>query len=604
MTTTSEAAAAPSSRTGRLWDWITTVDHKRIGILYGVTAGLFFLLGGVEALLIRVQLALPGNTVVDAETYNQLFTMHGTTMIFLALMPLNAAAFNYLVPLMIGARDVAFPRLNAFSYWVFLAGGLLLNASWLVGEVPDAGWFGYANLTSRAFSPGRGIDFWMLGIQVLGVGTLASAFNFIVTIVNLRCPGMRLLRMPLFVWMTLITNVLVALAFPPVTVALILLMFDRFFGTHFYDPSAGGDPVLWQHLFWVFGHPEVYILILPAFGIISEVLPAMARKPLFGYPFMVFSGIAIAVLGFGVWAHHMFAVGLGPLADSVFGIGSMAIAVPTGVKIFNWLATLWGGSIRLRTPLYYAAAFIGMFVIGGLSGVMHASPPADLQQTDTYFVVAHIHYVLFGGTVLAALAGLHFWFPKMSGRMLDERLGKWAFWLIFVGLNLTFFPMHFIGLLGMPRRIYTYAPELNVATPNFVATVGAFVLAVGVALLVVNVVRSLRRGERAPANPWDAPTLEWSISSPPPAYNFATIPTVEGRYPLWTGGPERRPVAVSGGAKPAAPVHMPRPSAWPAAAGLGLGLAAAGMVSSVAVSAAGILLLVFSIGAWALEPAA
>ncbi len=613
VTAKAEVVAAPSVYAGGLWSWLTTVDHKRIGILYGVTAFVFFLLGGIEALLIRLQLAAPDNDFVGAQTYNALFTMHGTTMIFLALMPLSAMFFNFLVPLMIGARDVAFPRLNAFSYWVFLAGGLLINASWLVGAAPDTGWFGYANLTAPQFSPGSAVDFWMLGIQVLGVGSLAAAFNFIVTIVNMRAPGMRLLRMPLFVWMVLITNILIALAFPALTVGLILLTFDRFFGTHFFVPAGGGDVLLWQHLFWVFGHPEVYILILPAFGIISEVLPAFARKPLFGYPFMVYSGITIAVLGFGVWAHHMFAAGLGPLADAVFGVGSMTIAIPTGVKIFNWLATLWGGSINTRTPLLFAAAFIGMFTIGGLSGVMHASPPADLQQTDTYFVVAHIHYVLFGGTFLAFLAGFHYWFPKITGRLLDERLGRLGFWLVLIGLNLTFFPMHLIGLLGMPRRTYTYRPELGVAGLNLTATVGAFVLALGILVFLWNLLRSLRRGEPAGANPWNAATLEWSIPSPPPAYNFAVIPTVRSRYPLWE---EHAPARPDGEAvKPRAGaghgewpgghgIHMPRPSAWPAAAALGLLIMASGGIAhTVAVVIAGAVVFVGSIYAWAFQPA-
>ncbi len=613
VTARAEVVAAPSVHGGGLWSWLTTVDHKRIGILYGVTAFVFFLLGGIEALLIRLQLAVPQNDLVSAQTYNALFTMHGTTMIFLALMPLSAMFFNFLVPLMIGARDVAFPRLNAFSYWVFLAGGLLINASWLFGAAPDIGWFGYANLTTPQFSPGSAVDFWMLGIQVLGVGSLAAAFNFIVTIVNMRAPGMRLMRMPLFVWMVLITNILIALAFPALTVGLILLTFDRFFGTHFFVPASGGNVLLWQHLFWVFGHPEVYILILPAFGIISEVLPTFARKPLFGYPFMVYSGIAIAVLGFGVWAHHMFAAGLGPLADAVFAVGSMTIAIPTGVKIFNWLATLWGGSINLKTPLLFGAAFVGMFTMGGLSGVMHASPPADLQQTDTYFVVAHIHYVLFGGTVLAILAGVHYWFPKITGRLLDERLGRRSFWLVLIGLNLTFFPMHLIGLLGMPRRTYTYRPELGVAGLNLTATIGAFVLALGILVFFWNLLRSLRRGEPAGANPWNAGTLEWSIPSPPPAYNFAVIPTVRSRYPLWEAHVPARPAAAAGARAGSGHegehggghgIYMPRPSFWPATAALGLLIMASGAVAhAVAVVISGAVVFVGSIYAWAFQPA-
>src|SRR5437867_5951193 len=466
------AAAGHGEKTG-LWSWLTTVDHKRIGILYGGTAFFFFLMAGIEALLLRIQLGSPYNTFLAADTYNQLFTMHGTTMIFLAIMPLSAMFFNFMIPLQIGARDVAFPRLNAFSYWVFLAGGLFLNSSFLFGAAPNQGWYGYANLTSRQFSPGINVDFWMLGLQILGVASLAAAVNFFVTIVNLRAPGMRLMRMPMFVWMSFITQVLLLLAFPVITVALILLMFDRFFGTNFFVPAGGGDPLLWQHFFWIFGHPEVYILVLPGFGIVSEVLPVFSRKPLFGYAAMVFSGAFIAFLGFGVWSHHMFATGMGPFADSYFAISTMLIAVPTGVKIFNWLGTLWGGSLQFRTPLYFAVGMVAQFIVGGLSGVMHAVPPADLQQTDTYFVVAHFHYVLFGGAIFGLTAGAYYWFPKMSGRMLNETLGKLHFWMMFLGFNITFFPMHFLGLNGMPRRVYTYPAGLNFEFWNRVETWGA-----------------------------------------------------------------------------------------------------------------------------------
>ncbi len=599
MGATTAAAPAASIYAGGVWSWITTVDHKRIGILYGVSAFIFFLLGGLEAVIIRAQLAVPNNDLVTAQTYNALFTMHGTTMIFLGVMPLNAMFFNYLVPLMIGARDVAFPRLNAFSYWVFLAGALLLNWSWIAGAAPDVGWFGYANLTSPQYSPGKSVDYWLVGLQILGVSSLASSFNFIVTIVNLRAPGMRLMRMPPFVWMSLLTNILVALAFPVITVALVLLMFDRFFGTHFYIPAGGGDPVLWQHLFWVFGHPEVYILILPAFGAISELLPTFARKPLFGYPFVILSGIGIAVLGFGVWAHHMFAAGMGPLADAIFAVTTMAIAIPTGVKIFNWLATLWGGSIALKTPLYYAVAFIAMFTMGGLSGVHHASPPADLQQTDTYYVVAHFHYVLFGGALLGLLGAFTYWFPKMSGRMLDEKLGKATFWLVFIGFNVTFFPMHFIGLLGMPRRIYTYRAELNLGGLNMLATIGAFILVAAFLLFIWNLLRSLRSGERAPINPWDAPTLEWSLPSPPPAYNFATIPVVQSRYPLWEERSQASQPAGDGHG-----IHLPNPSYWPPAAALGMLVMGAGALSRLLpIVLVGAAILVISFYAWAFEPA-
>ncbi len=634
MTTITEARPiAHSPYEGGLWSWITTVDHKRIGILYGVTAVVFFLVGGLEALLMRVQLGSPENTFLDPVLYNQLFTMHGTTMIFLAIMPLGAAFFNFLVPLMIGARDVAFPRLNAFSYWVFLFGGLFLNSSFLFGHAPDAGWFGYANLTTRQYSPGHGIDFWLFGLQILGIASLAAGFNFLVTIINLRAPGMSLMRMPVFVWMTLVVSTLIVLAFPVITVALFLLMFDRFFGTNFYIPASGGDPLLWQHLFWIFGHPEVYILILPAMGIVSDVLPTFARKPLFGYAVVVYSGILIGVLGYGVWAHHMFSTGLGPIADSVFSVTTMLIAIPTGVKIFNWLATLWGGSLRFTTPLLFALGFISMFTMGGISGIMHSSPPADLQQTDTYFVVAHLHYVLFGGSMLGLFAGIYYWFPKITGRMLSERLGKLHFWATMVGFNVTFFPMHILGLEGMPRRIYTYPGDLGFNLWNLVATAGAFVITLSLLVFLYNILSSLRRGEPAGENPWDAPTLEWSIASPPPHYNFAVLPRVASRYPLWDRThPERisqRPddevkVALGGVTLGRAEVpddaneieqhhpepHMPNPSKYPAIAAFGLtlvpvglllrdDLGTMGMAAAILVS---VLIMAYGIYSWALEP--
>ncbi len=564
-----QTLTAHGAKTG-LWSWITTVDHKRIGILYGATAFFFFLLGGLEALLIRIQLAKPDNNFLSPEAYNQLFTMHGTSMIFLAIMPFSAMFFNFMIPLQIGARDVAFPRLNAFSYWVFLLGGLFLNVSWLFGAAPDAGWFGYANLTSKQFSPGLNVDFWVIGLQILGVSSLAAAVNFFTTVLNLRAPGMRLMWMPIFTWMSFITQILLLLAFPVITVALILLMFDRFFGTGFYVPAAGGDPLLWQHLFWIFGHPEVYILILPAFGIISEVLPVFARKPLFGYAAMVFSGIFIAFLGFGVWSHHMFATGMGPIADTYFSLATMLIAIPTGVKIFNWLGTIWGGSLQYKTPLYFALGFIAMFIIGGLSGVMHSSPPADLQQTDTYFIVAHFHYVMFGGSIFGLTAGAYYWWPKIFGRMLDEGLGKLHFWLMLIGFNLTFFPMHIVGLLGMPRRTYTYPAALGFDTLNLVETVGAFILMVAFLVFIFNVIKTTRGPRNAPADPWNGATLEWSIPSPPPEWNFAQTPVVHGRDPLWEakrarGGPLPEPSPGTG-----AGIHLPNPSYWPVVSAIGV----------------------------------
>ncbi len=585
--------------------WITTVDHKRIGILYGVSAFFFLLVGGLEALVIRAQLARPDNTLVSADFYNALFTMHGTTMIFLAIMPLNNAFFNYLVPLQIGARDVAFPRLNALSYWLFLGGALFLNASFLVGTPPDGGWFGYVSLTSRQYSPGHGIDFWLLGLQVLGASSLIAGVNFIVTILNMRAPGMTLMRMPVFVWMTLVVQFLIVLAFPVVTVGLIFLMFDRFFGTHFYDVAAGGDLHLWQHLFWIFGHPEVYILILPAFGIVSEVLPTFSRKPLFGAPVVIYSGALIGFFGFGVWAHHMFAAGMGPVADAAFSIATMLIAIPTGVKIFNWLATMWGGSIRPTTAFYFAAALIADFTIGGLSGIMHSSPPVDLQQTDSYFVVAHFHYVLIGGSLFGLLAGLFYWWPKISGRMLDERLGKVAFWVIFIGFNVTFFPQHYLGAIGMPRRIYTYPANAGWNLWNLVSTVGAFALGFGVLLVLLNALRSLRRGERAPADPWDGRTLEWRTGSPPPPHDFDEIPPIYGRDTFWRekygDRHGRRPTPVVPPPPDAHGIHMPSPSVWPFAIAVGVTIAVTGALISLPVVILGSAITVYGGFRFALE---
>src|SRR5688500_9917784 len=603
------AAHAPAihpEKTG-LWSWVTTVDHKKIGILYGATAFAFFLIGGLEALLLRIQLGTAENTFLTPEAYNQLFTMHGTTMIFLAIMPLSAMFFNFFIPLMIGARDVAFPRLNAFSYWVFLFGGLFLNASFLFGAAPDGGWFGYANLTSRQYSPGLNIDFWVGGLQILGVASLAAAVNFFTTIVNMRAKGMKLMRMPMFVWMSFITQVLLLLAFPVITVALILLMFDRSFGSHFFVPAGGGDPLLWQHLFWIFGHPEVYILILPAFGIVSEILPVFSRKPLFGYAAMVFSGLFIAFLGFGVWSHHMFSTGMGPIADTVFSLATMLIAIPTGVKIFNWIGTIAGGSLQLRTPMYFALGFIAMFIIGGLSGVMHAPPPADLQQTDSYFVVAHFHYVLFGGSIFALTGGAYYWWPKMFGRMLDEGLGKVHFWLMMIGFNLTFFPMHFVGLHGMPRRVYTYPAGLGFETMNMIETAGSMVLGFSFLIFLFNIMKTYRKPANAPADPWNGATLEWALPSPPQEFNFAEEPEVHSRDPLWEtkrerGGQLPEPQRVSG-----AGIHLPNPSYWPLLAAVGVALVFVALQLLPLLGPLGVvvavLFLCFSVFKWAFEPA-
>jgi cytochrome c oxidase subunit 1 len=526
------AHTGEASKSG-IWSWLTTVDHKRIGALYLYTALAWFMVGGLEAVIMRAQLQGPNGRVVSAETFNMLFTMHGTTMIFLVVMPLSAAFFNFLIPLQIGARDVAFPRLNAFSYWVYLFGALFMNSSWLIGAAPNGGWFGYAPLTTILYNPGLNIDFWMLGLQILGVSSLAAAFNFITTIINMRAPGMNLMRMPMFTWMAFVVQFLLVLAFPVITIALVFLQFDRFFGTNFYTMTAGADPLLWQHLFWIFGHPEVYILILPAFGLVSEILPTFSRKPIFGYPVMVYSGILIAFLGFGVWAHHMFAVGMGPIADSVFSVTTMLIAIPTGVKIFNWIFTMWGGNLRFTVAMKFAITLVALFTIGGISGVMHASPPADLQQTDTYFIVAHFHYVLVAGSLMGLWGGIYYYFPKFTGRMLSERLGNWHFWITFIGVNLTFMPMHWSGLYGMPRRIYQYDSGQGWDTYNLLSSIGAYIQALAGILFAYNIFRSRTHGEIAGNDPWGAPSLEWSIPSPPPEYNFETIPTVTSRYPLW-----------------------------------------------------------------------
>ena len=605
----------PTTTTGWV-GWLVTVDHKRIGVLYGVTAVVFFLIGGIEALTLRLQLSSSENSLVSPDVFSQLFTMHALTMIFLAIMPLSVAFFNIVIPLQIGARDVAFPRLNALSYWIFLFGGILLNAGWLIGAAPGAGWFAYAPLTAEAFDVGSGMDFYVLGLLVLGTSSMAGAFNFIVTIINMRAPGMTLMRMPVFTWMTLVTSFLLVTAMPVITVALIQLGFDRFASTNFFNPSAGGDPILWQHLFWVFGHPEVYILILPAMGIVSEVLPTFSKKPLFGYPFIVLSGVFIGFMGWAVWSHHMFTVGLGPVANATFAITTMLIAVPTGVKIFNWMGTLWGGSVHLSTSMLFAIGFIVLFIIGGLSGVTHASPPADAQQQDTYYIVAHLHYVLFGGSIFGLFAGIYYWFPKVTGRLMNEGLGKLNFWLLFIGMNLTFAPMHWLGLDGMPRRINTYDSSMGWDFWNLFATVGSWVIALGVLIFVWNFFTSLRKGEEdKTGDPWDGRTLEWSISSPPPAHNFTEIPTVHSRDAFWdrkyTEGPDGRPVPIPAGAATSNGghsdaghgIHLPGLSYFPLVTALGMVLAAFGILIHLAVIVVGILVMMFGIYGWAFEPA-
>ena len=514
-------------------EWISTVDHKRIGILYLCTTLVFFCIGGLEALLMRIQLAWPGNGFLSPDLYNQIFTMHGTTMIFLVVVPVLLGLANYLTPLMIGARDMALPRLNAFSFWVFLFGGILLYLSFASGHAPAAGWFSYTPLSEAGYSTRHGMDFWALALLGIGTGTIATAINLIVTIVNLRTEGLTIRRLPLFVWMVLVNSFLIIFALPALNASLVMLLIDRQLHAHFFTVLGGGSPILWQHYFWSFGHPEVYIMVLPAFGIISEVIPVFSRKPIFGYGFVAASTVAIALLSLGVWAHHMFAVGLGHAWDYAFSASSLLIAVPTGVKIFNWIATMWGGAIRFTTSMLFAIAFLFTFTIGGLSGVQFATAPIDWQLTDSYYVVAHMHYVLFGGTLFAVMAGLYYWFPKITGRLLSERLGKWNFWLMFIGFHLTFFVQHILGLDGMPRRVYTYPNIPSWAAMNGISTTGAFVLGIAVIVLLVNMWTSLHSGAMAGDNPWDAWTLEWATTSPPPEHDFDRVPPVHSTRPLW-----------------------------------------------------------------------
>jgi cytochrome c oxidase subunit 1 len=521
---------APRTRS-RWLDWVSTTDHKKIGILYMVTTFAFFILGGVEALLMRLQLGLPNNNLITPEHYNQLFTMHGTTMIFLFVVPMMAGLGNYFVPLMIGARDMAFPRLNALSYWLLLFGGIVFYFS-IFFQAPEAGWTSYTPLSDAAYAASSGQDAWIFLIHITGISSLVGAINFYATIVNMRAPGLGWGRLPLFVWTILVYAILLILALPVIAAAVTMLLTDRHFGTHFFDPTQHGSPLLWQHLFWFFGHPEVYIMALPAFGIISEVIPVFARKPLFGYKAVAASTVVIAFLGMLVWAHHMFATPVPTVVLGFFMLSSFFIAVPTGVKIFNWLATLWRGTIEFKTPLLFAAGFLGTFLVGGISGIFLAIFPVDWQLTDTYFVVAHLHYVLMGGSVFAIFAGIYYWFPKITGRMMSEGLGKASFWLMLIGFHTTFLVQHALGLSGMPRRIYQYPPGVGWSLYNFISTVGSFILALGILLTVINVVRSRGRGAVAGPDPWKGNTLEWFTSSPPPVNNFDVIPRVRSVEPM------------------------------------------------------------------------
>ncbi len=602
--------------------WAFTVDHKKIGIMYGAVSMTFFLVGGIEAGLIRAQLAQPNGQILSADKYNQLFTMHATTMLFLFVMPMAAAFANYLIPLQIGARDVAFPRLNALSFWTFAFGGIFINTSWFLGGGADGGWFMYAPNSTTPFSPSDGVNFWTLGLLITGVSSLVGAVNLIVTVLNMRAPGMTLMRMPTFTWMALVTQFLLLFAMPVITVALFLLMFSRNYGATFFSVADGADPLLWQHLFWIFGHPEVYIVVLPAFGIVSEVLPVFSRKPLFGYPFVVFSGVAIGFLGWGVWAHHMFASGLGPISVAVFAVATMAIAVPTGVKIVNWTLTMWGGKLWFTTAMLFAIGMIVTFTIGGLSGVTHAVAPSDTQQTDTYYIVAHFHYVIFGGGVLGLFAGVYYWWPKIFGKLLSEKLGKFNFWFMIVGMNMTFGPMHILGLQGQPRRMYIWTEAragdgfFNLGFWNLVSSIGTLTLGIGVLFFVINVWVS-RKAPPAPADPWDARSLEWITSNPPKEYNFERIPTVHAldeffhrKYEdVGTGDEHDYKQVMSGEQVVAAEtanadkhIHLPSPSYWPIILALSFPILAYGVIYHTLLIVVGALMVVGSIFGWSLEP--
>ncbi len=523
-----------------LHDWVTTVDHKKIGLMYIGSALIFLVVAGIEAILMRIQLAVPNNTAISPEAFNRLFTMHGTTMVFFVGMPILFGFGNYLIPLMIGARDMAFPRLNAFSFWCTLFGGILLYMSYIsgsglagAGTAPDVGWWAYAPLTAHPFSPGHSTDYWTLSVLLSGISSIGSAVNIVATVISMRCPGMKLSRMPLLVWLYTVMSMMVFVTVSPLTAAQIMLMFDRYLGSHFFDTQAGGSAVLWMHFFWIFGHPEVYVLILPAFAFANEIIPVFSRKGIFGYPAMVAASVGIGFVSLSVWAHHMFTVGMSSGANTFFVLATMAVGVPTGIKIFNWLATIWGGRIQFTTAMLFSLGFLFQFLLAGLTGIMLASAPFDWQLSNSYFVVAHFHYVLVGAILFMIFAAFYYWYPKMTGRMLSEKLGKWHFWLFVIGFHITFDLMHIPGILGMPRRVYTYEADRVWMIWNLLVSSGALIQAIATLLFVYNMVRSYFKGEIAGPDPWDAWTLEWSTTSPPPHYNFAHIPEVESRRPLW-----------------------------------------------------------------------